>query len=245
MRKKAYMLAGSLLVAGCVSYSQTENLAKPAEEAIEATFQCGNGKRFEVAFIGDKAKLSVGGAAHMLSQTPSGSGYAYAGEGHSLRGKGKDAIWTEPSGAENSCFEIDPAHAPQILPPGPPVTRGLPGTKWRLVHFESSDDSIGKRIPPNPEKYILHFASDGSLSAQLDCNRLAGSWKAAPASPTGGGLEISGGAMTRAMCPPGAMDTAIARDLAYVRSYTIVGTTLNLALQADAGIYSWAAIPPE
>jgi hypothetical protein len=47
------------------------------------------------------------------------------------------------------------------------------------------------------------------------------------------------------MCPPGAMDTAIARDLAYVRSYTIVGTTLNLALQADAGIYSWAAIPPE
>ena len=166
------------------------------------------------------------------------------GEGHSLRGKGKDVTWTEPSGASNECFEIDPDNPPQVLPVAPPVTRGLPGTKWRLVQFQSMDDSIGTKIPPNPEKYVLNFASDGSLAAQLDCNRLMGKWEATPRSPTGGGLAISGGAMTRAMCQPGAMDVTIARDLGFVRSYTIRGTTLSLSLMADAGIYTWEALPP-
>ena len=50
--------------------------------------------------------------------------------------------------------------------------------------------------------------------------------------------------MTRAMCQPGAMDSTIARDMGYIRSYTIRGTTLSLALQADAGIYTWEALPP-
>ena len=127
----------------------------------------------------------------------------------------------------------------------PPQTRGLPGTSWRLVKFQSMDDSIGAKIPPNPENYILTFASDGSLSAQLDCNRLASKWEAKPRSPTSGSLMISDGALTRAMCQPGAMDTTIARDFSYVRSYTIRGTQLHLALQADAGIYSWEALPPE
>ena len=61
MRMVAMALAGSMLLAGCVSYSGSGgdkgDLAKPAE-AIEATFQCGNGKRFDVAFSGNSAKLS-------------------------------------------------------------------------------------------------------------------------------------------------------------------------------------------
>lgn len=244
MRMNAPLLTFGLMLSGCASYADKEPLAKPAQEAVEATFQCGNGKRFEVAFKGDTATLTVGRAAFSLRQQPSGSGYAYSGEGHNLRGKGKDVTWTEPSGAANSCFEIDPAHAPQILPPGPPVTRGLPGTSWRLVHFQSMDDAIGTRVPPNPERYVLTFASDGKLTAQLDCNRLAGGWQAAPSSPMAGGLTFTSGAMTRAMCQPGAMDTQIARDLDYVRSYTIKDNRLSLSLQADAGIYLWEAIPP-
>ena len=88
MRMVAMALAGSMLLAGCVSYSGPEDdkgdFAKPAE-AIEATFQCGNGKRFDVAFTGNAAKLSVGAASYSLKQEVSGSGYAYAGEGHSLQ----------------------------------------------------------------------------------------------------------------------------------------------------------------
>lgn len=244
MRKFASPLVFGLLLAGCASYADKGNLAKPATEAIEATFQCGNGKRFEVVFSGSAAKLNVGTASYTLKQETSGSGYSYTGEGHSLRGKGKDVTWTEPTGAVNSCFEIDPAYPPQILPPGPPVTRGLPGTSWRLIHFQSMDDAIGTRVPPNAERYLLTFASDGKLSAQLDCNRLVGGWQATPSTPMSGGLTINGGGMTRALCQPGAMDTQIARDLGFVRSYTIKDNRLNLALEADAGIYTWEAIPP-
>ncbi len=243
MRKPISALASVTLLAGCATYGD-ETVAPPTE-AVEASFMCGVGKRLDVTFTGEKAAVKVGANTYNLVQQPTGSGYSYSGDSHSLRGKGKDATWTEPNGEELSCFEFDPANPPQVQPPvSPPITRGLPGTSWRLVQFQSSDDSIGTKIPPNPEKYVLTFASDGSLSAQLDCNRLAGKWEAQPSSPTGGGLTISGGAMTRALCQPGAMDSTIARDMGYIRSYTIRGTQLHLALQADAGIYSWEAVPP-
>ncbi len=45
--------------------------------------------------------------------------------------------------------------------------------------------------------------------------------------------------MTRAMCGPGAIDTRLARDMGWVRSFTIADGRLNLALEADAGIYVW------
>jgi heat shock protein HslJ/membrane-bound inhibitor of C-type lysozyme len=243
--KFAGLLAGTtMMLAGCATHG--DGIAEPPTDAIEASFMCGAGTRLDVAFSGDKAVVKRGTESHVLTQQPSGSGYAYAGGGYILRGKGRDTTWTAPDGDELSCTEIDPANPPGIQPPvSPPVTRGLPGTRWRLVHFQSSDDSIGTRIPPNPEKYLLHFASDGSLSAQLDCNRLAGKWAATPGSPTGGGLEIQGGGVTRAMCQPGAMDTQIARDMGFVRSYTIRGTRLSLALMADAGIYDWEAVAPE
>lgn len=243
MKNTALALSGAMLLAGCATYG--DDISAPPADAIEASYMCGVGKRLDVTFAGNKATVKVGANTYNLMQQPSGSGFSYTGDNHSLRGKGKDATWTEPNGENLSCFEFDPANPPQIQPPvAPPVTRGLPGTSWRLVQFQSSDDSIGIKIPPNPEKYMLTFASDGSLSAQLDCNRLAGKWSAEPTSPTGGGLTISGGALTRAMCQPGAMDSTIARDMGYIRSYTIRGTTLSLALQADAGIYTWEAVPP-
>jgi len=48
------------------------------------------------------------------------------------------------------------------------------------------------------------------------------------------------------MCGPGAIDSRLARDLGYVRSYTLLPDgRLSLALQADAGIYLWAPAAPE
>lgn len=120
-----------------------------------------------------------------------------------------------------------------------PPERGLAGTEWRLVHFQSSDDAIGTRMPPNPERYTLQFRADGSLALRLDCNRAMGKWAATP-STTGGSLTLTGGAMTRAFCGPGAMDSQIARDLPRIRSYTFAGANLSLALEADGGIYLWA-----
>ena len=129
---------------------------------------------------------------------------------------------------------------PQIQPPAPPTE--LAGTKWQLVHFQSSDDAIGTKVPPAVERYVLEFMPDGNAALQLDCNRARSMWKAEPSSPTGGELTMAPGPMTRAACQPGAMDTQIARDLTNIRSYTFRGEFLGLALQADAGIYLWKII---
>jgi len=117
---------------------------------------------------------------------------------------------------------------------------GLAGTAWRLIHFGASDDAIGTVVPPRIERYTLRFSPDGALAAQLDCNRAMGRWQAAPSSTSGGSLKISAAAMTRAFCGQGALDTRIAADFERVRSYTIAGGNLSLALEADAGIYLWA-----
>jgi heat shock protein HslJ len=141
---------------------------------------------------------------------------------------------TNNSSAESS------ANQPQIQEP----RQELAGTTWRLVHFQSSDDDIGKIIPPNLEKYTLQFMPDGKLAMQLDCNRGNASWQVADVTSTSGTLTISPVAMTRAMCGPGAIDSRVARDMGFVTSYVIAGGKLHMALKADAGIYVWEPAPP-
>lgn len=120
-----------------------------------------------------------------------------------------------------------------------PTIAMLAGSKWQLVHFQSSDDAIGTKVPPSVERYNIEFLADGNAKLELDCNRARSQWKAVPSSSRGGSLALTSGPMTRAMCGPGAMDTQIARDLNRIRSYTVEGGRLNLALEADGGIYVW------
>jgi heat shock protein HslJ len=136
-----------------------------------------------------------------------------------------------------SCAPAEPAADGATAAPVPATA--LPGSSWQLAYFESSDDAIGRLMPPRLERYTVEFAADGAASFQLDCNRLSSRWTQTAASERGGSISFAPGAMTRAFCGDEAMDTRIARDLAFVRSFTIVGDRLNLALEADAGIYVW------
>lgn len=196
------------------------------EAGKRVSFVCDGGGSFAVSFRDGAAAMEADGRTYRLTQQVAGSGIHYAGEGQDLRGKGWDMTWTNASGVR-VCR--DQAAAP----------RSLAGTGWRLIHFQSSDDTIGTKTPPNAERYTLQFMADGSLALRLDCNRAMGKWTATP-STTGGSLTLSGGAMTRAFCGPGALDTQIARDLPRIWSYTYAGMNLSLALQADGGTYLWA-----
>ena len=49
-------------------------------------------------------------------------------------------------------------------------------------------------------------------------------------------------AMTRAMCPPGSLDTRIARELTEVRTYERDGDRLALYLTADHGDQVWMLV---
>lgn len=240
MRRTAVTLgvAAALWLGGCADAPPKEPPSgATSEPPRRVVYLCERAQSMAVTFAGGGATLVANDQSARLIAQPVASGIHYLGDGHELRGKGPEITWINPTGTIRQCRDQAVAmRQPQIQEP----RRSLAGTSWSLVHFQSSDDSIGKIVPPRLERYSLQFAADGTLSLQLDCNRARGRWEATPSSGSGGPLKITGGAMTRAMCGPGALDTRIARDLAFVRSYTIAGGRLSLALEADAGFYVWA-----
>jgi heat shock protein HslJ len=133
------------------------------------------------------------------------------------------------------------ATATRAPPPrGHPVT-ALAGSSWRLVAIQSMDDAQGTSAPPSGQVYRVTFGADGRAAFTLNCNRAIGGWSSEPsADGQSGSLAFTAIAMTRALCPPPSLDTRIARDLGYVRSYRLGDGTLSMSLMADGGIYQWA-----
>ncbi len=115
----------------------------------------------------------------------------------------------------------------------------LADTAWQLQAIQSMDDTQGTTRVPDKTLYTVSFGRDGRVAMRLDCNRASGSWRAEPASTSGGSLQFGALAMTRALCQPGSLDTRIARDMPYVRSYLLKEGHLYFSLQADGGIYEW------
>jgi len=113
---------------------------------------------------------------------------------------------------------------------------GLGGTSWQLVRFQGSDDKL--LTPDDPAKYTIAFATDGSVSARIDCNRGRGTWKSSGPNQ----LQLGPLALTRAMCPPGSLHDRMVKDWEFVRSYILKDGYLFLALMADGGIYEFEPI---
>ncbi|WP_318248082.1 META domain-containing protein [Novosphingobium huizhouense] len=137
-----------------------------------------------------------------------------------------------------------PAPAPVPAPNPAAPADPLAGTRWKLAAIQSMDDAQGTTAPQADRTYEVAFGPDGRAIFRLDCNRANAGYTLVPGSePGAGGVTFAPAAMTRAMCPPGSLDTRIARDLGYVRSYRIEGDTLSLSLMADGGIYVWKRQP--
>jgi heat shock protein HslJ len=221
-----------LMAGACAPRSGGAGMA--AERRV--TFLCPRGVFLNVAFAGDTARLESGDTRAVLQAQPVASGLHYAGGGHDLRGKGSDVTWTDAAGTAVDCRDQEVAmRQPQIQEPVPQ----LPGTRWRLVHFQSSDDAIGTVVPPRVERYEISFGADGRAALMLDCNRANAGFTATPTSARGGELRFAPGMMSRAFCGADALDGRIARDLDNIRSFTIIGNRLSLALLADGGLYVW------
>jgi para-nitrobenzyl esterase len=120
--------------------------------------------------------------------------------------------------------------------PAQKAVTDLGGTSWQLVKFQSSNDKTV--TPDDPAKYTIAFATDGSVSARIDCNRGRGAWNSSGPNQ----LQFGPLALTRAMCPPGSLHDRIVKDWEFVRSYTFKDGHLFLALMADGGIYEFAPI---
>ena len=80
-----------------------------------------------------------------------------------------------------------------------------------------------------------HTSNNHAARVRFDCNRGRGTWQApGPHELTFGQL-----ALTRVLCPPGSLHDRLVKDWAFVRTYTLRGGHLYLALMADAGIYEF------
>lgn len=133
----------------------------------------------------------------------------------------------------------DPATASEP-PEGAATQESLADTHWRLVQFQSMDDSIGTLTPEDPTRFTLNLRADGTVSLRLDCNRGNGTWSADAADDGKSGSFTFGPlATTKALCPPPNLDERIARDAEFVRSFLLQDGQLHLSLMADGGIYSW------
>jgi heat shock protein HslJ len=120
----------------------------------------------------------------------------------------------------------------------PHPRQGLAGTQWQLRSVTSMDDTQGRTVVPEPQRYTLRFDANGNASLQLDCNRGFATWKAEPAvGGLTGSLSFGPLAATRALCPAPRLDERIARDLPFVRGFRLQDGKLFLSLLADGGIY--------
>jgi len=110
---------------------------------------------------------------------------------------------------------------------------GIGETSWQLVKFQGGDGTV--LMPDDRTKYTVAFTNDGYVSLRLDCNRGRGTWI------LNGPKELRFGpmALTRAMCPTGSLYDHIVKQWPFVRTYTLKGGHLFLALMADAGSYEF------
>lgn len=116
----------------------------------------------------------------------------------------------------------------------------LSGTDWRLVDFQSMDDTIGTVRPDDPSLYTMRLSGDGTLSMRLNCNHATGTWSAEPSSDgSSGHFRFGPLAATRASCPPPSMDESMVAQAEFIRSYVLKDGRLYLSLMADGGIYAW------
>ena len=116
----------------------------------------------------------------------------------------------------------------------------LVNTEWRLVEFQSMDDSIGTVRPDDPSLYTMRLNGDGTVNMRLNCNRANGTWSAEPSSDgTSGQFQFGPLAATRALCPPPSMDEQVVAHAQYIASYLLKDGYLYLSLMADGGIYAW------
>jgi len=122
------------------------------------------------------------------------------------------------------------------------ASSSLAGSTWRLAELRSSDDAIAIVRPDDSAKYEMTLGTDGAAALRLDCNRAAGRWTSSTTNQTTGTMTFTPLAMTRAACPPGSLDTRVARELGFVRTYIVEGDSLHLIMMADGGSQVWSRV---
>jgi heat shock protein HslJ len=119
--------------------------------------------------------------------------------------------------------------------PAPAST--LQSTVWRWVHSVMDNDTFV--APIDRDRYTIDFATNGTFSAQADCNQVSGTYRL-----LGRRLSLQLGPTTLAACPPQSKSDDFIQQLGAVVSQAGTDTALVLNLRQDSGSMVFEAQPP-
>ena len=98
---------------------------------------------------------------------------------------------------------------------------------WELESFELDNGNIQE--VPDSQTFTLTFETDGSVHAQVDCNRCNGSYAA-----EGNTLKLGPLACTLVACPPGSLDHQFQTALGSATSFVRTGSELSIRYAGGA-----------
>ena len=104
---------------------------------------------------------------------------------------------------------------------------------WHWQRTLLNDDT--DFTPTQPAQYTLTFHNDGTVAAQVDCNRMGGTFVHEHSSLS---IDLIHG--TRAMCPPDSLDVEFQRHISEVRQMVFESDALHLDLADHRGTMSFA-----
>lgn len=119
----------------------------------------------------------------------------------------------------------------------PQAPAGLTNTSWQLLEIRNADGT--SLHPDDPAKFTVEFDADGTVVAQLDCNRGHGTWKSAAP----GRIELAPMALTRMMCLHPELSDRMAKDWSGMQSYAIEDGHLRLT-PSTGGYYEFEPFVP-
>jgi heat shock protein HslJ len=151
---------------------------------------------------------------------------------------------TAPSAAPTTAPTAPPTTKPTAAPtakptaaptPTPPPSSGLTGKTWTLTALTLTDPAFQGVIPTADQgKYTVTFATDGTFSAQADCNQVAGTYT----TTSSGGLTVTPGPSTIVACADGSYGDLYILGLSNAASYVVAGSQLTITLQ-DGGTLTY------
>ena len=107
----------------------------------------------------------------------------------------------------------------------------LTGKTWQLTAITTKVPAFQGVVPAAQQaSYTIEFKSDGTFSAKADCNQVAGSYT----TTASGGMTITPGPSTMAMCPPESLGPQYVAALSTAASYAVANSELTLT-SADQG----------
>ncbi len=108
----------------------------------------------------------------------------------------------------------------------------LTGKTWQWT-ASTTTVPASQSVTPDPENYTITFATDGTFSAKVDCNQVAGTY-----TTSGGSMTIVPGPSTLVACPEGSAADIYLAILAGTTSYAINGSELVLTTADGTATFS-------